>query len=162
MTALSQIGEAPLRSWLFVPGDSDKKLGKVDGCGADAVILDLEDSVAAARKPDARRAVAAFLLERTANARTCQLWVRINPFDSGLALDDLVAVVAAAPDGIMLPKCGGGGRSRHALALSRCAGTAGGGRGRVDQGRAGRHRDGGGGHSRWGTMRRQSSTACSA
>ena len=109
MTAPSETREAPLRSWLFVPGDSDKKLGKVDGCGADAVILDLEDSVAAARKPDARRAVAAFLQDRPVSSRTSRLWVRINPFDSGLALDDLVAVVAAAPNGIMLPKCGGPG-----------------------------------------------------
>lgn len=95
----------PLRSWLFIPGDSEKKLGKVDACGADAVILDLEDSVAAANKPAGRALVAAFVGERPRGSRTSQLWVRINPFDSGLALDDLVAVVGAAPDGIMLPKC---------------------------------------------------------
>lgn len=97
----------PLRSWLFIPGDSEKKLGKVDACGADAVILDLEDSVAAANKPAGRALVAAFVGERPRGARPGQLWVRINPFDSGLALDDLVAVVGAAPDGIMLPKCDG-------------------------------------------------------
>ncbi|WP_010183201.1 HpcH/HpaI aldolase/citrate lyase family protein [Sphingomonas sp. PAMC 26605] len=97
----------PLRSWLFIPGDSEKKLGKVDACGADAVILDLEDSVAAANKPAGRALVAAFVGERPCGGRACQLWVRINPFDSGLALDDLVAVVGAAPDGIMLPKCDG-------------------------------------------------------
>jgi citrate lyase subunit beta / citryl-CoA lyase len=97
----------PLRSWLFIPGDSEKKLGKVDACGADAVILDLEDSVAAANKPAGRALVAAFVGERPRGARASQLWVRINPFDSGLALDDLVAVVGAAPDGIMLPKCDG-------------------------------------------------------
>ena len=104
MTATSL---TPLRSWLFVPGDSDKKLGKVDGCGADAVILDLEDSVAAARKAEARTTVAAFLRDRPHGDRASQLWVRVNPFDSGLTLGDLVAVVGAAPDGIMLPKCGG-------------------------------------------------------
>ena len=97
----------PLRSWLFIPGDSEKKLGKVDACGADAVILDLEDSVAAANKPAGRALVAAFVGERPRGARASQLWVRINPFDSGLALDDLVAVVGASPDGIMLPKCDG-------------------------------------------------------
>lgn len=97
----------PLRSWLFIPGDSEKKLGKVDDCGADAVILDLEDSVAASNKPAGRALVAAFVGERPRGARANQLWVRINPFDSGLALDDLVAVVGAAPDGIMLPKCDG-------------------------------------------------------
>ncbi|WP_404371534.1 HpcH/HpaI aldolase/citrate lyase family protein [Sphingomonas sp. MMS24-J45] len=96
-----------LRSWLFIPGDSEKKLGKADATGADALILDLEDSVAAENKPRARNLVAAFLRERPKDARTSQLWVRINPLDSGLALGDLAAVVAAAPDGIMLPKCTG-------------------------------------------------------
>lgn len=118
----------PLRSWLFIPGDSEKKLGKVDACGADAVILDLEDSVAAANKPAGRALVAAFVGERPRGARASQLWVRINPFDSGLALDDLVAVVGAAPDGIMLPKCDGPGdirRLSHYLdALEAQAGVA--------------------------------------
>ena len=94
----------PLRSLLFIPADSEKKLGKVDGCGADAVILDLEDSVAAANKPLGRALVAAFLKVRPAGDRNPQLWVRINPLDSGLSDDDLAAVVGGAPDGIMLPK----------------------------------------------------------
>ncbi len=93
-----------LRSLLFVPGDSEKKLGKVDDCGADACILDLEDSVAPARKTTARDIVSAFIAARPPGDRKVQLWVRINPFDSGLTLDDLVAVVAAAPDGIVQPK----------------------------------------------------------
>jgi len=96
-----------LRSLLFVPGDSEKKLGKADGVGADALILDLEDSVAPANKPLAREHVGAFLRARPRGQRASQLWVRINAFDSGLLLDDLVAVVAAAPDGLMLPKCEG-------------------------------------------------------
>lgn len=96
-----------LRSLLFIPGDSEKKLGKADGCGADALILDLEDSVSPANKPRARELVPAFLRERPCRSRAAQLWVRINPLDSGLALDDLVAVVQAAPDGLMLPKCDG-------------------------------------------------------
>ncbi len=92
------------RSWLFIPGDSDKKLGKADASGADALILDLEDAVALENKPAARERVAAFLKERDRGSRVSELWVRINPLASGLALDDLVAVVPFAPNGIMLPK----------------------------------------------------------
>ena len=95
-----------LRSWLFIPGDSDKKLSKADATGADALILDLEDSVAPANKPLARRKVRAFLDERPAARRTSQLWVRINPLDDA-ALIDLAAIVGGAPDGIMLPKIDG-------------------------------------------------------
>jgi len=97
----------PLRSWLFVPGDSEKKLAKVDGCGADAVILDLEDSVAPANKGVARDLVAAFLKARPRDERTVQLWVRVNPFDTGLTADDLAAIVPGDPDGIMQPKIDG-------------------------------------------------------
>jgi citrate lyase subunit beta / citryl-CoA lyase len=94
----------PLRSMLFIPGDSEKKLSKVDACGADAVILDLEDSVAPENKPLARQMVPAFMTERPRGTRKIQLWVRVNPFDTGLTLADLAAVVPAAPDGIMQPK----------------------------------------------------------
>lgn len=96
-----------IRSFLFIPGDSDKKLSKVDDCGADAVILDLEDAVAPANKTLAREKVATFLKARPRSGRKVQLWVRINPLDTSLALDDLVAVVAGAPDGLMLPKANG-------------------------------------------------------
>lgn len=95
------------RSWLFIPGDSDKKLGKADGAGADALILDLEDAVAPDSKADARAKVAAFLSDRPRAARASALWVRINPLDSGMALTDLVAIMGGAPDGIMLPKANG-------------------------------------------------------
>ncbi len=95
---------APLRSMLFIPGDSEKKLGKVDDCGADAVVLDLEDSVSPDNKPLARQLVAAFMQQRPQRNRKVQLWVRINPFDTGLTLADLAAVVPAAPDGVMQPK----------------------------------------------------------
>lgn len=95
------------RSYLFIPGDSDKKLAKADGAGADALILDLEDAVAPANKAAARGKVAAFLAERPADKRTCALWVRINPLDTSAALADLAAIVAGAPDGIMLPKANG-------------------------------------------------------
>jgi citrate lyase subunit beta / citryl-CoA lyase len=98
------MSELPLRSMLFIPGDSEKKLGKVDGCGADAVILDLEDAVAPENKALARQMVPAFIKERPKGQRKMQLWVRVNPFDTGLTLADLAAVVPAAPDGIMQPK----------------------------------------------------------
>ena len=96
-----------LRSLLFIPGDSERKLGKADGAGADALILDLEDAVAPASKPRARELIPAFLRDRPRGSRTSQIWVRINPLDSGMILEDLVAVVAAGPDGLMLPKCEG-------------------------------------------------------
>jgi citrate lyase subunit beta/citryl-CoA lyase len=95
-----------LRSWLFIPADSEKKLGKADDCGADAVILDLEDAVAPARKPLAREMLAEFFADR-AGQRRLQLWVRINPLDTPMALKDLTAVIPARPDGIMLPKAEG-------------------------------------------------------
>src|SRR3546814_238666 len=72
--------------------------------GADALILDLEDSVTAEKKPEAREAVRAFLKSA---GRKVALFVRINPLDSGLADDDLDAVANARPDGIMLPKAEG-------------------------------------------------------
>jgi citrate lyase subunit beta/citryl-CoA lyase len=96
-----------LRSFLFIPGDSEKKLGKADGAGADALIFDLEDAVTLPNKPLARELVGAFLRDRPRGKRTSELWVRINPLESGLALTDLAAVVAAAPDGLMLPKANG-------------------------------------------------------
>lgn len=96
-----------IRSFLFVPADSEKKLGKADASGADAIILDLEDSVAPANKPHARELARSFLSERPHDRRSYQIWVRINPLDTDLALADLVAIVAAAPDGIMLPKAEG-------------------------------------------------------
>lgn len=89
------------RSLLFAPGDSERKLAKAGGSGADLVLLDLEDAVAAANKSAARQLVAEHL--RTA-ARAQPQWVRINPLDSEHALADLAAVVPARPDGIMLPK----------------------------------------------------------
>lgn len=91
-----------LRSFLFVPGDSEKKLAKGEGSGADALILDIEDSVAPSRKPIARDMVREYLAAR-AGVRTGELWVRMNPINAG-GLDDLVAVVRARPDGIMVPK----------------------------------------------------------
>ena len=91
-----------LRSLLFVPGDSEKKLAKSISTSADALILDLEDSVSPDRTAIARSMVAEFLKAHSNRAQ--QLWVRINPLQTPLALHDLVAVMAGKPDGIMLPK----------------------------------------------------------
>jgi citrate lyase subunit beta/citryl-CoA lyase len=97
-----------MRSLLFVPGDSPKKLGKALGCEADALILDLEDSVAAAAKPSARGLVRDALADARRSPSRPRLFVRVNPLSSGATDADLDAVMAAAPDGIMLPKaiCG--------------------------------------------------------
>ncbi len=92
-----------LRSFLFVPGDSERKLVRGLTSGADALILDLEDSVAPARKKLAQGMVLQSLLAPRAAP---QIWVRINPMDEG-GLDDLAAIVRGAPDGIMVPKIDG-------------------------------------------------------
>ncbi|MGW5519188.1 HpcH/HpaI aldolase/citrate lyase family protein [Nocardia africana] len=97
---------APIRSFLFVPGDSEKKIAKIAGSSADAVILDLEDAVSAVRKPLARQLVSEFISGGAA-ADGPQLWVRINPIDSEYALRDLAAVIGAQPAGIMIPKIDG-------------------------------------------------------
>lgn len=90
------------RSWLFVPGDSERKLARVLDAGADVVILDLEDAVVLERKAAARQMTAAFLTAHGSSGPP--LWVRVNPLSSGLMHDDLAAVMPAAPAGIMLPK----------------------------------------------------------
>jgi citrate lyase subunit beta / citryl-CoA lyase len=94
----------PLRSMLFIPGDSEKKIAKVADCGADAVIFDLEDSVALENKPMARELVAAYLKATPRGSRPMQYWVRVNPFDTGLTLQDLAKIIGGHPDGIMQPK----------------------------------------------------------
>ncbi len=91
------------RSLLFAPGDSDRKMEKAAASGADLVLIDLEDSVSAERKPVAREAAQAFL-KATPDRSKRQLWVRINPISEPLGLLDLAGVVAGKPDGIMLPK----------------------------------------------------------
>jgi citrate lyase subunit beta/citryl-CoA lyase len=91
------------RSMLFVPGDSERKLGKGESSPADALILDLEDSVAPDRTAIAREVVRAYLQSRPDRSKQ-QLWVRINPLSSEKGLPDLAAMVAGKPDGIILPK----------------------------------------------------------
>jgi citrate lyase subunit beta/citryl-CoA lyase len=92
-----------MRSWLFVPADSDKKLAKSQGIPADVLILDLEDSVASSNKSAARALAAEFLSTRP-EGNEQQVWVRINPLDHAEAGADLSAVIPKGPDGILLPK----------------------------------------------------------
>lgn len=92
-----------IRSWLFVPGDSERKLAKGRENGADALILDLEDSVADERQEIARKMTADYLQQHCERSRQ-QLWVRINPLDHDFSLPDLAAVMPGAPDGIVIPK----------------------------------------------------------
>lgn len=102
-----------MRSLLFVPGDSPRKMEKALGAGADALILDLEDSVALSAKEEARRATAAFLREAAGMGARPLLYVRVNGLATGLTDADLDGVMAAAPDGIMLPKASGGTDVSH-------------------------------------------------
>jgi citrate lyase subunit beta / citryl-CoA lyase len=92
-----------MRSLLFVPADSERKLARGPQSGADALILDLEDSVVPANRP-LGRSQARDLLNSTGSAGF-RRYVRINPLSSGAALDDLTAVVPGNPHGILLPKC---------------------------------------------------------
>lgn len=92
-----------LRSLLFVPADSEKKLQKIDGIAADLMVLDLEDAVLPARKSAARQLAHDYLVDRPKN-RKAQLWVRINPISTPDARNDLEKIMAGRPDGIVQPK----------------------------------------------------------
>lgn len=114
------------RSWLFAPGDSERKMEKATASKADCVILDLEDAVAESEKPKARTMVAEFL---KANAsQRARLWVRINPIQGPHALADLAAVMPAVPGGIVFPKARGRADAvlldHYLTAFEACAGTA--------------------------------------
>ncbi len=102
-----------MRSLLFVPADSPKKLDKSLGIGADAVIVDLEDSISAERKADARASALAFLRQATTMTRRPRLYVRVNGLATGLTDADLDVIVAGRPDGILLPKADGGAAVMH-------------------------------------------------
>ncbi len=93
-----------LRSLLFVPGDQPERMEKALSAGADALILDLEDAVIPDRKKEARASVAKFL---SRGPRSMPLFARINALGSGLADDDLAAIISHKPDGIVLPKAEG-------------------------------------------------------
>lgn len=97
------------RSWLFAPGDSERKMEKAASGTADIVIFDLEDAVVEEAKPKARTMVSAFLKAHPGAPQRDRstLWVRINPLQGPHALADLAAVMSARPGGIMLPKSRG-------------------------------------------------------
>jgi citrate lyase subunit beta / citryl-CoA lyase len=103
-----------MRSLLFVPADAPAKLDKALGCGADALIVDLEDSISPERKAVARTTAAVFLSTTMGLAARPRLLVRVNGLATGLIDADLDAVVAARPDAIMLPKAEGGASIMHA------------------------------------------------
>jgi citrate lyase subunit beta / citryl-CoA lyase len=102
-----------IRSLLFVPADSTKKLGKAMTSGADALIVDLEDSIAIDRKALGRNSAAAFLKDALAVKPRPFILVRVNGLQTDLTDADLDAIVPAKPDGVMLPKAEGGASVVH-------------------------------------------------
>ena len=107
-----------MRSLLFVPGDSERKLDKGLSSGADVLIIDLEDSVAPQNKQLARETAAGFM-EARRHETAAAIYVRVNDLSTGLTDDDLQAIVQAAPDGIMLPKSNSGADVQHLSAKLR-------------------------------------------
>jgi citrate lyase subunit beta / citryl-CoA lyase len=102
-----------MRSLLFVPADGGTKLDKAMASGADAIILDLEDSIAPERKAQARAAAFDFLKTATAAKQRPRLLVRINGLDTGMTDADLEAIVPGKPDAIVFPKAEGGSSVVH-------------------------------------------------
>ncbi len=107
-----------MRSLLFVPGDSEKKLAKGFSSNADAVIVDLEDSVAPRNKEAARQTAAAFVAERR-GATKPPIYIRVNDLSTGMTEADLAALVPVRPDGIMLPKSNSGRDVQQLAAMLR-------------------------------------------
>lgn len=102
-----------LRSLLFVPADRPERFAKAAASGADALILDLEDSVAAEKKADGRAAIAEWL----AGDRPVTTFVRVNPLDGDLTAADLAAVLPGRPDGLVLPKAEGAASVRALIGM---------------------------------------------
>ena len=102
--AIEKVTCMNLRSFLFVPGDSQRKLSKAASTQADALILDLEDSVEASQSDPARGLVTDYLLAHPKAQRQQQVWVRVKPAQDPEMLRDLVAAMRGEPDGIFLPK----------------------------------------------------------
>lgn len=102
MQNIAQKGAA--RSYLFVPGNRPERFSKAQASGADALILDLEDSVPLAEKAAARKAVMEWL---DSGNPTAQVWVRVNPQGSPAHQDDLDILHRVRPTGLVLPKCEG-------------------------------------------------------
>ncbi|WP_214470749.1 CoA ester lyase [Mesorhizobium sp. dw_380] len=107
-----------MRSMLFVPGDSERKLEKGFGAGADVIIVDLEDSVAPQNKATAREIAARFIIERRGQTSPA-IYIRVNDLSTGLTDEDLAALVPAKPHGIMLPKSNSGQDVQHLSAKLR-------------------------------------------
>lgn len=102
---------------MFVPGDSARKLEKAPACGADVVIIDLEDAVAPGAKEAARSLTRDWLAARDPSAPGPQYWVRINPLDTPLWQYDVETVIAAKPAGLMVPKAAGPEQLRRLVTL---------------------------------------------
>jgi len=102
-----------MRSLLFVPADGGSKLDKAMASGADAVIIDLEDSIAPERKQNARAAALEFLKAQHAAKQRPRLLVRINGLDTGMTDADLAAIVPGRPDAVVFPKAEGGSSVVH-------------------------------------------------
>ena len=106
-----------MRSLLFIPGDDEKKLAKGVGCGADALILDLEDAVSAARKAAARAITAQYVAATRALKTRPLIYVRVNALDTPYWEDDLAGIMGSHPDGVLLPKARSGG-DVHTLSIA--------------------------------------------
>ena len=106
-----------MRSLLFIPGDDERKLGKGMAVGADALIVDLEDAVSASRKAAAREIAASYIKATKPLAARPRLFVRINALETPDWEQDLAAIVASAPDGILLPKAHSG-EDVHKLSIA--------------------------------------------
>jgi citrate lyase subunit beta / citryl-CoA lyase len=102
-----------MRSLLFVPADGGSKLDKALAAGADAVIVDLEDSIVPERKAQARAAALEFLKSVTSKTQRPRILVRINGLDTGMTDADLDAIVAGKPDAVVFPKAEGGSTVVH-------------------------------------------------
>jgi citrate lyase subunit beta / citryl-CoA lyase len=102
-----------MRSLLFVPGDSRKKLDKALTSGADVLLIDLEDSVDLGAKDEARKVTAEFLSEHESTTNRPRLYVRVNGLTTGMLDADLDGVMRSVPDGIVLPKTIGGTDVAH-------------------------------------------------
>lgn len=109
------------RSWLFVPGDSPAKLAKIEACGADCVIIDLEDSVVLSRKAAARALTQERLSGWKSAPHSPKLYVRVNALGTGFTQDDLTASISPATTGIILPKAEGGQCAGQLAAMMRVA-----------------------------------------
>lgn len=107
-----------MRSLLFVPGDSEKKLERGFSAGADVIIVDLEDSVAQDKKAHGRAVAADFIAGKRGSPGPA-IYIRVNDLGTGLTDDDLKAIMPVGPEGIMLPKANSGADVQHLSAKLR-------------------------------------------